>query len=116
VLRCLCLFLFGWSLVFLVEGRSFPFEGWSSSRVGGEDVEGGREFCGGILWVEVGVAWGVVGDFLRGDGRRWVREGEQGERRVLFYHCGRISGISCAGTHIAARVDIWEHDGVFLFI
>jgi hypothetical protein len=34
--------------------------------VSGEDVEGGHELLGGVLRVEVGVAWCVVGDFLRG--------------------------------------------------
>ena len=53
----LYLFCFDCSLLLL-------FGGWS--RVGGEDVEGGRELLGGVLRVEVGVAWCVVGDFLRG--------------------------------------------------
>lgn len=32
----------------------------------GEEVEGGRKLPGGVLRVEVRVAWRVVGDFLRG--------------------------------------------------
>lgn len=62
--RVLYLGLFGWSLVFLVGG-------WSG-EVRGEGVEGGRELGGGVLRVEIGVAWGVVGDFLRGDGLEGV--------------------------------------------
>ena len=38
----------------------------------GEGVEGGRELGGGVLRVEIGVAWGVVGNFLRGDGLEGV--------------------------------------------
>ena len=32
----------------------------------GEEVKGGRKLPGGVLRVEVRVAWRVVGDFLRG--------------------------------------------------
>jgi len=34
----------------------------------------------------------------------------------FLYHCRRVSSISCAGTHVAARVDLWDRGGVLLFL